>query len=389
MRLVEVNSSATIKAFHKVPFVVYKSDPHWIPHLKQDIEKVFTPKDNKFFRHGEITRWVLMDGNNPIGRVAAFINRKTANTFDYPTGGMGFFDCINNKEAAYLLFDQCKAWLAKREMEAMEGPVNFGEKDKYWGLIIQNFEADPYYQQNYNPEYYKEFFESYGFKVYYEQYVFYRVITDKLPDLFVERSNRVYRDKNYSFEKIDPRRLEKYAEDFRIVYNRAWVTSHSNFAEMSKAKALIAMKSMKPILDPELVYFAYYNDRPIGFFIMVPNVNEIFKYVNGNLNWWGKLKFLYYRWRKVSKTCIGVAFGIDPDFQGKGVESSLFVQMRDLIQTTERYNHLYVAWVGDFNPKMIRLLEGLETEIFRTMATYMKLFDENAPYKRRAINKNR
>ena len=48
-------------------------------------------------------------------------------------------------------------------------------------------------------------------------------------------------------------------------------------------------------------------------------MNEIFRYVNGNLNWWGKLKFVYYRWRKVSRTCIGVAFGIDPEFQGKGI----------------------------------------------------------------------
>ncbi|MEM9022735.1 MAG: hypothetical protein AAGB22_03275, partial [Bacteroidota bacterium] len=83
MTLHEVNSPATVRAFHAVPKQIYRNDPHWIPHLKQDIEKVFDPKKNKFFRSGELCRWVLKnDRGQAIGRVAAFINRKTSNTFD-------------------------------------------------------------------------------------------------------------------------------------------------------------------------------------------------------------------------------------------------------------------------------------------------------------------
>jgi len=111
MQLVEVKSSAHIKAFHKLPFSIYKGDKNWIPHLKQDVEAVFTKGDNKFWRHGEATRWILQDDNGKtIGRVAAFINTKLVNTFKQPTGGMGFFECINNHDADFLVFDTCNNW---------------------------------------------------------------------------------------------------------------------------------------------------------------------------------------------------------------------------------------------------------------------------------------
>jgi hypothetical protein len=73
------------------------------------------------------------------GRVAAFINRKKAFTFQQPTGGMGFFECVNDKEAAQILFDACRTWLEERGMQAMDGPINFGENDNFWGMLVEGF----------------------------------------------------------------------------------------------------------------------------------------------------------------------------------------------------------------------------------------------------------
>ena len=192
MNFIEVNSRKTIREFHKVPKTIYKNDPHWVPHLIQDIEAVFDQKKNKFFRHGEAVRWILKDDNGLlIGRVAAFVYQKTAKSFKQPTGGMGFFECINDPKVAFALFDKCKAYLEKKGMEAMDGPINFGEKDKYWGLTIENFSLPAYYGQNYNPEYYVKFFEDYGFKVYYEQFIFHRSVKDPLQEKYVQRAERV------------------------------------------------------------------------------------------------------------------------------------------------------------------------------------------------------
>jgi GNAT superfamily N-acetyltransferase len=387
MKLVEVKTSSHIKAFHQLPFSIYRSNSAWVPHLKQDIEKVFDPAQNKFFRHGEAIRWLLYnDANKVIGRVAAFVHKKTAKSFKQPTGGLGFFECIDDQNAAFKLFDACKIWLQERGMEAMDGPINFGEKDKFWGLLTENFVDPPYYGQNYNPEYYKAFFENYGFQVYYHQLVFHRDYHGALQEKFVERANRILKNPKYEIRRIDKRNLEKFALDFHQIYNRAW-TTHDGFPGMSKAQCLALMKQVKPIVDENLIYFAYYDNNPVAFYMSLPELNQVFRYVNGNLNWWGKLKFLwYFKIRKVVDTSFGVAFGVDPDHQGKGVEGAIFKTYEDYVRPfPDRYKNLIITWIGDFNPKMIRIIESLGAKEFRRMATYRKLFDETAEFERSPI----
>ena len=173
MTIIEVKTSAHIKAFHQIPFEIYKNDSNWIPHIKQDVEKVFTKKENKFFRHGEAIRWILKNDDNVyIGRISAFINRKKAFSEKQPTGGVGFFECTNDPEASSLLFDTAKKWLEDREMEAMDGPINFGERDRYWGLLVEGFENRPIYANPYQPPYYQKLFEDYGFLTYFEQFMY-------------------------------------------------------------------------------------------------------------------------------------------------------------------------------------------------------------------------
>ena len=165
MKLTKVHSKEEIKRFHQIPFGIYKNDPHWIPYLKQDVEKVFNPAINKAFKEGgEAIRWILSDNGKDIGRVAAFINPVTKNSTSEPTGGMGFFECIDNKDAAFIMFNECINWLKERNIQAMEGPVNFGERNQFWGLQVTNFESPPIYLMNYNPLYYQSFFEEFGFK---------------------------------------------------------------------------------------------------------------------------------------------------------------------------------------------------------------------------------
>jgi hypothetical protein len=140
MQIIPVNDDKTKKDFLKVPQLIYKDDENWICPLEQDIEQTFDPKKNHFFEHGICTRWILKnDANQLIGRVAAFVNHKKAHQYDIPTGGMGFFECIDNTDAAFLLFDTAKEWLKAQGMQAMEGPINFGENDSFWGLLVEGF----------------------------------------------------------------------------------------------------------------------------------------------------------------------------------------------------------------------------------------------------------
>ncbi|MEX0635511.1 MAG: hypothetical protein WD135_01985, partial [Ferruginibacter sp.] len=137
MQLVAVNDKNTHKRFLNLPSFIYKDDTNYIPHIRQDIEKVFDPAKNKLFRlGGEVSRWLLTDEKGKdIGRVAAFIHPKTSKAGKYKIGGLGFFECIDDKVAAFKLFDTCKAWCIERGMQGMDGPFNFGERDQFWGLL--------------------------------------------------------------------------------------------------------------------------------------------------------------------------------------------------------------------------------------------------------------
>lgn len=384
MKLVEVNNAETRKQFLELPLKIYKNDEKWVRPLDSDIERVFDPKQNKFFRHGETVRWILKnDKDEVIGRVAAFINKKTANTFDQPTGGMGFFECINDKEAAFKLFEACEKWLKERGMEAMDGPINFGERDQWWGLMIEPL-AEPIYCMNYNPTYYREFFEESGFKEYFKQFVFGRGVTEPLPPQYAEKAERIARNPAYHFEHIRKKNLEKYAEDFRTIYNKAWI-KHEGVKGMPKAQAMSIMKKLKPVLDEQIIWFAYYNEHPVGFFIILPELNQIFKHLGGRLNLWGKLKFLWHKWRGTCRKTFGVAFGIVPEHQGKGLEGALVIALAKIIQPLDRYDDFEMNWIGDFNPKMIHIAESVGGKIRKTYITYRKLFNPDAVFKRAPV----
>ncbi|OKL41560.1 hypothetical protein [Pontibacter flavimaris] len=386
MKLIEVNTPEHAQEFLLLQVRMYKKDPNYIRPLDKDVNNVFDPKKNKLLREGEAIRWILQDDKGKsIGRVAAFVNKKTANAGEQPTGGMGFFDCVNDQAAANMLLDACREWLKERGMEAMDGPINFGERDKWWGVLLDGF-YEPTYCMPYNFPYYQQLLENYGFELFFKQYTYYRTVHDAIPEKYQVKAERVLADKNYRFQHLDKKNLPKYTSDFREVYNKGWA-KHEGVKPMTEAQATAIMKQLKPILDERIIWFAYYNEEPVGFFIAIPELNQLFKYNNGKLDLWGKLKFLFNRWRGACKTMYGIVFGITPEHQGKGVEAAMIVSAGNLVinNPSIKYYDLQMNWIGDFNPKMMRLVEQIGGRIYKTHATYRYLFDRTKEFKRARI----
>ncbi len=386
MQITEVKSKSEKKDFLHVPRELYKDDRNWICHLDNDIEAVFDPAKNKYFDFGIAARWVLYDGEkNLIGRIAAFINRHLAYTYEHPTGGVGFFECINSQEAANLLLDTAKEWLEQRGMEAMDGPVNFGEKDRFWGLLVDGFDTPPPYLLNYNPPWYKELFENYGFQNYYEQYVYGLSKHTELPPIVHRNYERLTKTQGYHFTNLKLNQLEKFAEDFMHIYNHAWRDVHKHFKPMTLEQAMNTFKSMKAVVDEDLVVFAYHDNKPIAVFVGIPELNELFRYVNGKLNLMGKIKFLYHKFRGKCNTIYGIVFGIVPEYRNKGVESGLILNIQKSVLNTRKYTDMYIAWIGDFNPKMIRIVEILTKKKVFTLVTYRKMFKKEYNFSRHPV----
>jgi GNAT superfamily N-acetyltransferase len=387
MKIKEVITAQDKKEFLQLPVRLYRNSATWIRPLDADVEGVFDTEKNKTFHHGECIRWILRnESGETIGRVAAFINQKTVSKGnDQPTGGMGFFECIENKQAAFLLFDQCKDWLKQRGMEAMDGPINFGNRDRWWGLLLEGFDREPNYQCNYNFPYYQSFFEAYGFQVYFYQLTFGRPIQGPLDARLYEKAALVEKDPNYRFGYVKKSEWDTLPAKIREVYNRAWA-KRGEIPELSELQAKHLVKQMKPIMDEKLLWFGYYKDEPIAFFLSLPEVNQIFKYVDGKMNWVGKLKFVWHTLRKTNKKAFGILFGLVPEHQGKGVDGAIIENFRKFAQDGGvSYVDYEMNWIGDFNPKMIRVVEQINAPVVKRHATYRKLFDETKPFKRMPI----
>ena len=397
MQLKEVKTAQDEKDFIAVNTIINKKDPNYIQPLDKDVNDVFDTAKNKTFRQGKAIRWLLRnDDNELIGRIAAFTNKKYRNKGDdIPVGGIGFFDCINDQHAADMLFDVAKHWLIQQGMQAMDGPINFGERDRWWGLLVKGFAA-PLYCMNYNQPYYQSLFETYGFKKFFNQICFSLNVKEKLQQRFYDRHRECAKDPNYSAAHIRKNQLEKFANDFTVIYNKAWA-GHGGMKEMERKVVLKLFQTMKPVIDEKTCWFVYYKTEPIAMWINLPDLNQWFKYLNGKFDLFHKLKFLWLKNTKKNNKFTGLAFGVVPEFQAKGVDAYMIMEGARFVQNQELVNGEYVPgkvpryadyemqWIGEFNPKMINIAENLGTYRSRILTTYRYLFDRTKEFKAHPI----
>jgi hypothetical protein len=384
MKIVEVRGRKMARQFLDLVDGIYTGDLNYVRPLDSEIESIFDPQRNSFFNHGEAIRWLLVDEKNKvIGRVAAFINQRKAFTFQQPTGGMGFFECIDNTEAAFLLFDSCRDWLSRKGMMAMDGPINFGENDVNWGLLVDGF-THPGFGMIYNPPYYRDFFESYGFKFYFEQVSNHLDLTKPFPDRFWKIAEWAMRKPELSFRHFTYDLADKYIRDMKEIYDDAW-KFHENFTPMDVETLKRGLDKAKSFVDPEMIWYVYHNEEPIAFLIQFPDVNQILKHLHGKLHLWNKLKFIWLRYRKTMTRTRIVIMGVKPKYQRYGVESGIFWHLNEKMKKKPHITELELSWVGDFNPKMRALHESVGATFAKRHITYRKLFSDDLSFQRSTV----
>lgn len=383
MQIVEVNDAQLAKDFLAVNAMLNAENHFYIRALDNEVNEVFDSSKNKNFKWGSAKRWIaLTDNGELVGRIAAFTNDKYINKGTaFKTGGVGFFDCINDQATANLLFDTAKDWLGAMGMEAMDGPINFGDRDKWWGLMVEGFDKQPMYGMSFNPTYYEALFEGYGFQNYYNQYYYDLKVADPLPEKFAERYAKFNSKADYSARHLTMGQINKYANDFATVYNAAWA-QHGEAKEISKEQVEKLFKKMKPIMDPEAVWFAYYKEDPIAMFINIPDLNQYFKHFNGQFGLLEKLKLLWMKWRGTNKRLTGLAFGVVPKYQALGVDSYLIYSVDLFIKGKGCYEQYEMGWAGDWNPKMVNIYKSLGGKQSRRMVTFRYIFNEKYPFER-------
>ena len=387
MQIIEVSNAQSEKDFIQANVLLNRHNPAYIRPLDKEVNDTFDPSKNKNYKYGETIRWVLKDNTGKlIGRIAAYIHKKYINKgTDYPVGCCGFFDCINDQAAANILFDTAKEWLINKGMKAMDGPINFGDREKWWGLLIEGFDKEPVYGMSFNPNYYEKLFEGYGFQNYYNQYYYGMQVADPLPDRFPERHARFTNKPDYTARMIEKNNLEKYAKDFATIYNAGWA-QHDGAKEISSEQVMKTFAKMKAVMDPRIVWFAYYKDEPVAMWINIPDLNQYFKHFNGKFGLIEKLRLLWMKHTGACRKFTGLAFGVVPKYQALGIDSFLIYEASFVIQHRPLFaDSLEIGWAGDWNPKMLAIYKNLGGKETRKLVTYRKTFDNSIIFERHPV----
>ncbi len=390
MRILKADTPALRQAFLDLPRFLYRDDPNWVGPLDQELKALFSPKHNPHFAEGEAQWWVLQGSRGePIGRIAAFIYYPKARRYAVPTGGIGFFECINDYAAAEALLSTAQAWLAERGMEAADACVNFGENDRFWGVLVEGFDSPPAYGMPYNKPYYADLLTRYGYEVYFRQESR-RLDLRAIPERIVRIAQRAAQKEGVQFAYPELHNLTKYANDFRIIYNDAW-QFHEHFVPLSEERVQRLVENLRLILVPEMIYFAYVEGEPAGVILAVPDLNQIFLPWRGKPTFWQLLQFLWrkrnryawYRKRGILTRARVMLMGVRPKFQRRGLESALaYLPVPPVIEMG--ITEAELSWVGDFNPAMLAVLEATQARRSKVHVTFRHYFTPEARQKARA-----
>lgn len=388
MQIFEVKETTDKKEFIRFPKELYRDDPDWIAPLDNEVEAVFDPSGNPTFIHGVAIRWILKDSKQlTIGRIAAFIDHLRSKANSQLTGGIGYFEVIDNKDAAFMLFDIAKNWLASNGMEAMDGPINFGENNLNWGLLVDGFMQQGF-GMPYNKRYYQHFFEDYGFKKYFEQYSYHKTVRGidnkivEFPVRMMKIADWLSKRPGYSFRHFEFSDQNRYINDIVEIYNSTWSVFKEDFTPLDPAFLAESIRKTKAFIDEDLIWFAYYYDKPIAFFILYPDLNQIIKHFNGRMHLWNKLRFIFFKLTHKMTRMRAVAGGVNPSYQNSGIESTIFLQLYNVFRNKQWYKELELSWVGDFNPKMIAIYEALGASKVNTHVTYRFMINSELAFRR-------
>lgn len=373
-----VDSSKQIEAFHQLPFNIYEDYPQWAPPFRSEIEAIFDKDENAFFDKGECERYLIKSGDEVLGRFAVMNTPERDKVLEPTMGGIGFIEMVENPDVAETMVDFAKEWHQKRGYNAMRGPINFGENDTYWGLLVENYDEPPIYGMFYHPPYYKTLLEQTGAQKLDDHWSYKRDFAQPIPERMQRITNRIESRDGVTLRSIDKKNIYRDAEYIRQIYNDAWSNQditerEEEFTELTRDTVENMINKLKPVLIPESVLIAFVDGEPASFVVCVPDLNEVSKETGGRLRWWHYPKLFWFKRR--AKHLRTLVFGTRPKYRKMGLEALTFTRgIQFTKEAAPSLEYLEGAWVSESNWLMQRSLEALGCHHHKTHRTYKWVF---------------
>ena len=377
IRIIPVTSEKQRQTFARFPWQLYRHDPNWVPPIYMDHLALLTPGKHPFWEHADQQLFLAQRGGEIVGTICAHVNHRHNEIHQDKVGFFGFFETIEDEQAAHALLDAAANWLREQGMEAIRGPENPSQNEEV-GLLVDGFDRPPVVMMTYNPPYYQGFIESAGFEKAQDLWAWI-IRTDifdydvqKLPRKFLRVAEAARRREGLSVRKLDMKRFYQDVEIAKVIYNGAW-EKNWGFVPFTEAEIDHLAKDLKMILDPDLVYIAEMDGKPAGISLGVPDVNQaLHKARPGPNNWslpWTLVKFLWYR-RSIDTFRL-LIMGVLPEYRTLGVDALFYVETARAA-FAKGYRFCEMSWILESNDMMNRIIERLGGRIYKTYRIYEK-----------------
>lgn len=352
------------RRFVTFPWKVYAGDPNWVPPLIADEMKKLA--QHPFHEHADVDCFLAQRDGAIVGRIAAIENRLHNEVHEEQVGFFGFFEVLDDPEAARALLAQAEAWVAARGLTQLRGPASFSSNEE-WALLVDGFDRPPVVMMTYNPRRYVDLIESAGFRKAKDVLAYY-LDNPEPPERLVRAAEALARRKGVTVRPIDLKHYDREVGRIRQVYNRAW-EKNWGFVPMTEAEIEHLAREMKPAVKPDLVQLAERGDEPVGFTVALPDVNFALRHANGRLFPFGLIKLLWYA-RKITMLRVPM-LGLVPELRGQGIDQLLYLR---LFQGGRKLGIVRgeFSWILEDNHAMCQALDKMGARVYKTYRIYEK-----------------
>ena len=362
-----VLTKADEKVFIKFQWKPYRGNPYWVPPLLMDRRKLIDRKKNPFYRHAQMELWLAERDGQPVGRIGAIVNENHIKEHNEKVGFFGFFECLDDQEAATALFDTATRWLKERGMEAARGPVSPSVNDEY-GLLIEGFDRSPAVLMSYNPPYYRRLIENCGFTKIKDLYAYEihkdRVFTDKLTRV----TEAVKARTGLTIRPLDMKNFKGEVKLIREMYTRGW---ERNWGEvpMTEEEFDYVASDLKALVDPRVVIIAELKGKPVGFGLTLPDYNIILKDNSKGYLLPALFRILLFR-KRINFVRI-IMLGVLPEYLNTGIGGVLFYETGRR-SVAAGYPSGEASWVLEDNVMMNRGAELMNGDLWKRYRLFQK-----------------
>jgi GNAT superfamily N-acetyltransferase len=362
-----VRTKADEKQFLAFLYTFYQADPYWVAPLRLERKKLIDRQHNPFYHHAQLALYLAEREGQVIGRIGAVVNARHNQVHQEKVGFFGFFECVPDQAVANALFDAAQQFLHAHGMEAMRGPASPSVNDEY-GVLVDGFQASPVVLMPYNPPYYRELMEGYGFTKAKDLYAYLldqeTVYTEKL----VRASARVMQRNHLTFRSLNMKDFAHDVQRIKAIYNAAWQENWGAVA-MTDAEFDALARDLKRIVDPELVILAEAHGQTIGFALSLPDINQALKY-NKRGGLLGGVWHLYTKKAQINR-CRILVLGVLPAYKKTGAAGVLFFETA---ARAKRLGYRYgeASWILEDNVMMHRAAAAMQGHHYKTYRVYQK-----------------